>query len=279
MTAIDGGVGGLEGLDGLPGAYRAMVRAGVANALAYRGRLAIWILTSLFPLIMLAVWLNIVDEQGPAAGWDRRDFVSYYVAAGLVFQVTQSYLVWAWDEDLRTGTMSFKLLKPVGVFHQFLCQELGIRLVTLAVLLPVVVVAALALDDVQYPGGAGGVALAAVATVLAFLLSSTMAMAFGLIGFWTTQSGNLYSLWWGAGAFLSGWIAPLGVLPDGLRAVATVLPFRSTVGFPLELLLGRLDGGEIVIGFVVTVAWLVAFGAAYVVGWRAAVRRYQAVGG
>ena len=34
-----------------------------------------------------------------------------------------------------------------------------------------------------------------------------MAMAFATIGFWTTQAGNLYSLWWGIGAFLSGWIA------------------------------------------------------------------------
>lgn len=264
---------------GLAVAYRGMVRGALANALAYRGRVAIWVLTSLFPLIMMAVWLNVVAEQGPAAGWDRRDFVSYYVAGALVFQVTSSYLVWVWDEDLRSGSMSFKLLKPVGVFHQFLSQELGVRLVTLGFLLPIVVVAALTLDDVRYPVGAAGLALAALAVLLGFLLSCTMAMSFALIGFWSTQSGNLYSLWWGAGAFLSGWIAPLDVLPAGLRSAAMVLPFRSTIGFPIELLLGRLDADEVVVGFAVTLAWLSAFATVFVLGWRAALRQYQAVGG
>ena len=264
---------------GLSTAYRGMVRASVATALAYRGRVAIWILTSLFPLIMMVVWLNVVAEQGPAIGFGRTEFISYYVAAALVFQVTQSYLTWIWDDDLRSGAMSFRLLKPVGVYHQFLAQDLGMRLVTLAVLLPVVAVAALVSDDVRYPVGPAELVLVGVALVLAFLLACTMSMAFALIGFWSTQCANLYSLWWGAGAFLSGWIAPLEVLPGPLRTAATVLPFRSTVGFPIELLLGRLDGAAIALGFGVTLAWLAAFGMVYRIGWPVAVRRYQAVGG
>ena len=63
--------------------------------------------------------------------------------------------------------------------------------------------------------------------VIAFLLSSTMATAFALISFWSTKSANLYMLWWGAGAFLSGWIAPLAVLPDGLRTAAEVFADRA----------------------------------------------------
>ena len=260
-------------------AYRGMVRASLATALAYRGRVAIWILTSLFPLIMMVVWLNVVDERGPAGDFGRQEFISYYVAAALVFQVTQSFLTWIWDDDLRSGAMSFRLLKPVGVYHQFLAQDVGMRVVTLAVLLPVVIVAAVAVDDVRYPVGVGELVLVALAMVLAFLLSCTMSMAFALIGFWTTQSGNLYSLWWGAGAFLSGWVAPLAVLPAGLRTAAELLPFRGTVGFPIELLLGRLDGGQIVAGFAVSLAWLAVFGGVYRFVWPAAVRRYQAVGG
>jgi ABC-2 type transport system permease protein len=260
-------------------AYRGMLRASMMTALAYRGRVAIWILTSLFPLVMMVVWLNVVDEQGPAGGFGRADFVSYYVAASLVFQVTQSYLTWVWDDDLRSGAMSFRLLRPVAVFHQFLAQELGMRVVTLTVLLPVVVVLAVTLDDVRYPGIPSNLGLVALSVVLAFLLSCTMAMAFALIGFWSTQCANLYSLWWGAGAFLSGWIAPIAVLPDALQTAAEVLPFRGTVGFPIELALGLLDGRQIATGFAVTLAWLTAFGVIYRLGWPAAVRRYQAVSG
>jgi ABC-2 type transport system permease protein len=121
--------------------------------------------------------------------------------------------------------------------------------------------------------------LVVVAVVLAYLLSLLMASAYGLIGFWSTQTTNLWMLWWGIGSFASGWVAPLELMPDWLQRVAVVLPFRSTMGFPVELLMGRLDGGEVAVGFAVGFAWLAVFATVYAVGWRPAVQRYQAVAG
>jgi ABC-2 type transport system permease protein len=117
------------------------------------------------------------------------------------------------------------------------------------------------------------------AAVTGFFLNVLMAMTFATIGFWTTQAGNIYSLWWGVGAFLSGWIAPLALLPEVVAAAARVMPFRSSMGFPLEILLGRLTGGEIASGFAVTGIWIAAFAMLYRLGWRTGLRRYQAVGG
>lgn len=260
-------------------AYRGMLRAAIAEALAYRAQIAIWVLTSLFPLIMMTVWLSVVDQVGPAAGWTRSDFVSYYVAAAVLFHVTTSFITWAWDQDMRTGDLSFQLLKPVSPLHQHVAADLGTRLVTAAVLLPVVVLAAILLDVVTFPSGWIGALLVPVSVVLAFALSAVMSLTFAMGAFWTTQSDNLYSLWWGAGAFLSGWIAPVSVLPDPVRAAAEVLPFRSVLGFPLELLLGRLDAGEVVQGFVIAALWLLVFLGVLQALWRRGVVRYQAVGG
>ena len=109
-------------------AYRALLRAHIGVGLAYRARLTIWILSSLFPLLLMAVWLAVVDEVGPAAGWGRTDFVSYYAAAALLYHTTQSFLIWTWDDDLRSGNLSYKLLKPIDPFHQYLTQEIGFRI-------------------------------------------------------------------------------------------------------------------------------------------------------
>jgi ABC-2 type transport system permease protein len=68
-------------------------------------------------------------------------------------------------------------------------------------------------------------------------------------------------------------------MPAWLREVALVLPFRSTLGFPAELMAGRLDGAEAALGFAVGLAWTAAFALLYLVGWRRGVRRYQAVAG
>ena len=74
--------------------------------------------------------------------------------------------------------------------------------------------------------------LVAAAVVLGYVLSILMASTVALAGFWTTQTTNLWMLWWGLGSFASGWVAPLELLPDWLRTLALVLPFRSTLGFP-----------------------------------------------
>jgi ABC-2 type transport system permease protein len=58
-----------------------------------------------------------------------------------------------------------------------------------------------------------------------------------------------------------------------------VLPFRTAMGFPVELLMGRLDAREAAYGFAVGLGWLVAFAVLYRIVWRHGVRRYQAVAG
>jgi ABC-2 type transport system permease protein len=71
----------------------------------------------------------------------------------------------------------------------------------------------------------------------------------------------------------------LVLMPDWLRTVAVVLPFRTAMGFPVELLMGRLDARQTVSGFAVGLGWLAVFALLYRIGWRHGVRRYQAVAG
>ncbi len=121
--------------------------------------------------------------------------------------------------------------------------------------------------------------LGLAAVGLAYVLSIVMASAIALAGFWTTQTTNLWMLWWGLGSFASGWVAPLELMPEWLRTLAVVLPFRSTLGFPVELLSGRLDRQEVAVGFLVGVVWTAAFAVLYVLAWRRGIRRFQAVAG
>ncbi len=263
----------------LTSAYRGLLRVAVVQALTYRAQLVIWLLSSLFPLIMMTVWLSVVDQSGPAAGWDRSDFISYYVAAAVLFHLTTGDLAWNWDRDMRSGDLSFRLLKPVSPVHHHLAMDIGLVSVTAALLVPVALVATVVLDSLRYPIGPGTFVLFLVAVVLGFAVSFAMALTFAMGTFWSTQTANLYYLWWGAGAFLSGWVAPVSVLPEPLQRAAHVLPFRSVLGFPLELLLGRLDAGQIATGFAVGLAWLVGLIVVQQALWHRGIVRYQAVGG
>jgi viologen exporter family transport system permease protein len=78
--------------------------------------------------------------------------------------------------------------------------------------------------------------------------------------------------------FLSGQVAPLSLFPFPVQVAATLLPFRWVIGFPVELLLGRLTLGEALVGFAAQGVWLVLSLALLKIVWRAGVRQYSAVG-
>ncbi len=259
-------------------AYRALVHAAWARAIEYRAQAILWLISGIFPLVMMAVWLAVVDEAGPLTGWGASDFVSYYVGAALVYQLTSAWVLWDWDDDIRLGTLSLKLLKPLDPMHHFVSDMAGWKLFSIAVFLPLVAVVAWLTPSIYFPLTPVRVALFVLACLGGLAVSLGMATAFAMISFWSTQSENLYSLFYGVGQFLSGWIAPLALFPAGVRQIADWLPFRSTLSFPLEILLGRASPPEIAFGFAVTLAWIAVFLAIYRVLWRLGLRRYEAVG-
>lgn len=260
-------------------AWRGLVRAALQMALTYRGRMVLWVLSGFFPLLLMAVWLTVVAESGPPAGWTRGDFLAYFAAAAVVSHVSGSHIVWEWDQDMRSGDLSSKLLLPVHPFFQYAAWDFGHRAVMAAGVLPLWILAALALPALEYDVGADRLILTGTAILLAWALSAVMGLTVGLLGFWSTQTTNIWMLWWGLGSLVSGWVAPLELMPGWLQSLALVLPFRSTLGFPAELVSGRLGAAEIALGFGTGLAWTAAFGVLYAIGWRRGVRRFQAVAG
>jgi ABC-2 type transport system permease protein len=256
-----------------------LVRASLSTALAYRGRVALNLVTSFFPFLLLAVWLTVVAGGGPPRGWDAPDFVAYYCAAAVLYHLSGQGVVWAWDHDLRSGDLSTRLLRPMHPFHQYAADDLAHRGVTLAIVLPALVAAALLLEVLDLGLTPARAALAVAATLLAYLVGLLMASLVSLVGFWSTQTTNLWMLWWGLGSFTSGWVAPVALMPGWIQQVAPWLPFWTTLGFPVELWTGRLGSGETLVGFATAAGWAALFAAAYVAAWPRAVRRYQAVAG
>lgn len=241
--------------------------------------MVLWLVSGFFPLLLMAVWLTVVAESGPPAGWTATDFIGYYVAAAVMWHLSGQHVVWEWDADLRSGDLSTRLLRPVHPFHSYAASDLGHRVVLLGLLLPFLLAAVLVVPGLRYDAGPLQVLVVAAAVTLGYALSLLMASSVALLGFWSTQTTNIWMLWWGLGSFTSGWVAPLELMPEWLRTLAVALPFRTTLGFPVELLAGRLGPGDTVVGFGVGLVWVALFTVLYVVVWHRGVQRYQAVAG
>jgi viologen exporter family transport system permease protein len=114
--------------------------------------------------------------------------------------------------------------------------------------------------------------------ILAFLLRFLVDWTLAQAAFWTTRVGAINQVYFVLMLFLSGQIAPLSLFPRPVQILADILPFRWMIGFPVELLLGRLTPVQFLTGVGVQAAWIALALALLRVVWRAGIRIYSAVG-
>lgn len=259
-------------------AYRALIKVAWSIAITYRVQLVIYMISFIFPLIMMTMWLTVEEQTGPIGGFDRSGFISYYIAAAAVFRFTNASPLYRWDRDIRTGELSMLLLKPIDPFHSYFSSILDRKLFDLVLIVPLVVALMLLLPAVNYPLTLALVLAFVCSMIIAMLLAMLIGCAFGMLSFWTTQSGNFANFWQGIGQFLSGFVVPLALFPGGLRDVAHLLPFRSMVSLPVEILMGSLSWGEIGFGLMIGLLWVLIVTIIYRTLWRRGIRRYEAVG-
>lgn len=259
-------------------AYLALIKAAWTIAFTYRVQLVLYILSFIFPLLMLAVWLTVEEQTGPIGGFDRAGFISYYIAAAAVFRFTNASPLYRWDREIRTGELSIRLLKPLDPFHYYFGAILGRMLFELMIIAPLFVVLMLLVPEVSYPLTPTLMLAFGCSMIVAIALATLIGSAFGMLSFWTTQSRHFASFWQGIGQFLSGFVVPLALFPPPLRAVADLLPFRSMVSLPIEILMGRLGWDKIAFGLAVGISWALGVTLIYRMLWRRGLRRYEAVG-
>ncbi len=260
--------------------YVQELKTSLASMFQYRAALGIWLLGNILePLIYLVVWTTVsASSGGSVGGFTPRDFAAYYLALMIVNQVSYTWVMYEFDYRIREGTFSAALLRPVHPIHTDIADNLASK----AVSLPFVAAAAVILSLLFHPAfktTAGAAAAFVPAMVLAFLVRFLIDWTVALAAFWTTRVSAINQIYYMAVLFFSGQIAPLALLPGPLRTLATVLPFRWTVGFPVELILGRLTPGQTLAGFAMQAGWLAVGWTVLRFAWRTSAKHYTAVGG
>jgi ABC-2 type transport system permease protein len=259
--------------------YVQQFKTTLAMMFQYRASLFIWMIGQVLePLVYLIVW-SIVSQTsgGSVGGYTTGDFAAYFIVLMLVNQFTYTWIVYEFEYRVREGTLSFALLKPVHPIHSDIADNVSSKLITL----PIMILIAAGLAVVFHASISltpWAIALFIPALLLAFVVRFLIEWTLALAAFWTTRVGAINQTYFVLMLFLSGQIAPLALLPSPVQVVAGILPFRWMIGFPVELLLGRLTLVEALTGLGAQVAWLLAGFVLLRIVWRAGLRVYSAVG-
>jgi ABC-2 type transport system permease protein len=259
--------------------YVQQFKTTLASFVQYRAEMFIWMIGHVLePVIYLVVWSAVSRSMGGSVGgYGTGDFTAYFIVMMLVNHVTYTWVMYEFEYRIRQGSLSFALLRPLHPIHTDIVDNISSKLITLPMML-----AAAALLAFLFKPAFRVVPWAVLVSVpvlfLAFLVRFVIEWTLALAAFWTTRTSAVNQAYYVAVLFLSGQIAPIGLLPLPIRIASAVLPFRWTIGFPAELLLGRLTPAQALTGLAVQAAWLALGLALLRTVWRAGVRTYSGVG-
>ncbi|PKO00916.1 MAG: hypothetical protein CVU42_02030 [Chloroflexi bacterium HGW-Chloroflexi-4] len=229
------------------------------------------------PLIYLLVWSTAAGE-GSISGMTRGAFVAYYLILILVNQITYAQTNWTVGDLIRYGQINKVLLRPIPPLYDALSSEIAGKVVYLVFVVPILVILAFVLKpelDLTLINGLSFLPALIFAWALRFFWGYWLA----LLAFWATRADALLALQDSLVFLLAGQVAPVALLPGALKTLAVILPFRYMVAFPVEVITGQLTRSEMLTGFAIQCAWMIAAVILYALLWRFGLKRYSAVGG
>jgi ABC-2 type transport system permease protein len=258
-------------------ALPALFRIGFAETVAYRAEFLIWMLTTTLPLVMLGLWTSVAAEA-PFRGFASEDFVAYYLAALIVRNITGSWVVWQINEEIRQGTMSMRLLRPIHPFAGYAATHLSAVPLRALVAMPVAVIMLISSARGVLASSPADLGLFALALAGAWVLTFSVLVLIGTAAFWVQRSMGLADVYFGVFAVMSGYLVPLQLMPGWIQDVARYAPFRHMLSTPVEILIGRVHGTAALELVAFQWAWAAAAAAGALLLWARGIRRFEAYG-
>lgn len=259
-------------------AYPALARAAWKHTTAYRAVMLLALINAAFPLVMMAIWIELAREA-PVAGLNPRDFVKYYAAAVIAWRLTAAGISVELEAQIRSGEIAVHLLRPLHVAHFYFVRSLINRSFASGVVLVVVAIGMWLAPEIRFDTQPIRVLLFVLACALGSLFELFTQFAIGGLAFWIGQVRGVAVAFHLVKAFLGGYVLPLTLFPLGLGAILSWMPFAVSVGLPAEILSGRLPTETALLRLMVALLWVLSAAMAAQQIWRYGVRAYSAVGG
>jgi len=255
-----------------------MLRVGFAEAVAYRAEFLVWLLSTNMPLVMLALW-SAVARDAPVGRFGQAEFTAYFLAALVVRLLTGAWVIWELNQEIRQGTVAFRLLRPVHPLVAYACENVAAMPLRVALSLPVALVLLFTVGGSHVTRDPLLLALFPVTILGAWLITFLAMSIVGALAFYIESAGSVFEIWMGLFGVFSGYLVPLELYPRWVSELARFLPFRYMLAFPVETVIGMHGRSQALRELCVQWLFVILLAAAARVVWRFGLRRYAAFGG
>ncbi len=258
--------------------WRAVYAINLQETVAYRASMAIWILTDLTTAITMPLVWAAAASSGSIAGITTGGFTLYYLAMLLVGSFVTSHIMWDVATEIREGIFSIFLIRPFSFYQYTFLRNLSWRTVRPVITLPFFLVLFVLFRPLM-----GDVSVYLgwefwTSVLLGHLVSFTLVMAMAMLALYVQEAYAIFELYYVPQMFLSGYLFPVALLPDWAQTVSKMMPFYFTIGAPVEILIGKVEGGEALRVMGAQCVWIVACYLGGLLLWRKGLQYFTGTG-
>lgn len=216
--------------------FRMLFRAGFLKLSKYIEASLVNIISALiFIVVQYFVWQSIFANTGNEK-YTFQQMFSYIVYSQMITSFFPNGIGKQLGQMIRSGDISFSLIKPVSVIKQLIYENMGIsayRLIFIS--FPVFLIGEL-MSSFQLT--LNQIALFIIVMIFSYGIYACMDIIFGILQFYTSSTWGVNSLKYAVIMLLSGRILPIGLYPEWSIELLEVLPFRYMYDAPLEIIVG-----------------------------------------
>lgn len=237
------------------------LRLSIIDSLIYRAEGIIWMINDIGPaVIALIFWSAAYQTRESFAGYSYSQMLVYYLGIMFVNNLINTQPQYYLSEEVRNGSFSNYLIKPINLALFKFISNNSWRLVRLIYFLPFLFIVAkiFGLNFSGWHFSAVQAGLIVFSLGLALIINFFIKLALGLTTIWFEESGWLFFGFDILVTFLSGELLPLDFFPSALSVINNILPFKYMLYFPLSLVLGNVPPGqELIVGFSYQIGWAI----------------------
>lgn len=245
----------------------------------YRANLFAWMIVgAIGPVIMVLVWLTILKNQPSVGGYDRSDFILYYLLTTVAWYVVGGEFARPIGTAIRSGDINKSLLQPYSVVLGKAVWEQAWKLLSLIMSLPIcILILYFTREMIVFRLDMSLIPVIILSLVGGAIIFALIQAILGIMAFWMTEIWPITELNTMALQLFGGMLAPIALLPPIVQTITLYLPFRYIFFEPVAIILGKqLDPAGVLMKQLLFIFLL--FGI-YKLLWKVGLRRYEGIGG
>jgi len=230
-------------------------------------------------MILILLWSAIYQGSSLIKGYTLQEMITYVLVGNLFEAMVRNYLTHKIARDIKDGTLSIFLVKPIKYLKYMFAKEFGITILPfLMSCASQILVISFFLNKIVLNFDFAYLFLIFIMLALAYIIELFISYLVGMIAFWTVEVDGVFATIIKLRKLFSGGYFPISLLPSGIVSLSMAMPFVYSFYFPMQLYLKKIDlvGGAKGIGLQVT--WIIVLYFISNMIWKKGIKKYEGVG-